>query len=432
MVKLEEHQDLIFNLDFGDEWLEIGKLTGVKIILGVCGSVAIYKAAHLVRELCALGALVRVVMTKSALEFMQPMIFQALSGQEVLYDLFNTSAEHAMGHIELARWADYVIIAPASTNFIAKMAHGIADNLLSTLYMATDAAVIICPAMNQKMWEHPATYSNCALLQERGVLICGPDAGSQACGDNGLGRMVEIETILTTLKLYPVQNSLCGKDFLITAGPTRETIDPVRYLSNYSSGKMGYCLAQAAQIAGANVTLVSGPSSLPPPFGVKFISVNSAKEMLTAVMNHIKPEMVFIGAAAVADYCVNSPETTKIKRQDVDSLRLSLERNPDILSAVVSTNFCKMVIGFAAETQELLVQAKHKLSNKKVDMIIANQVGPNLGFETDSNQVTILTAHRQFNLPLASKISIAGQIIIVIAAALKNNIRSCYEPRNSN
>ena len=282
-------------------WPVLRELNGAKIVLGICGSIAAYKAAYLVRELCALGACVRVVMTQSALAFIQPLTFQALSGEEVRCEILDTQAERAMGHIELARWADYLVIAPASADFIAKMAQGRGDDLLSTLYLASRAPVILCPAMNQNMWAHPATLANCEVLRERGVVFCGPEAGIQACGDTGLGRMVEPEAIVATLRLYPVHQLLKGRELLITAGATREAIDPVRYVSNHSSGKMGYALAQAAQVAGARVTLITGPCSLPVPWGVQSISVNSAQDMLTAVMTHLKPGILFIGAAAVAD-----------------------------------------------------------------------------------------------------------------------------------
>ena len=414
------------------KWPASCGLAGVKIVLGVCGSIAIYKAAYLVRELSALGACVRVVMTEGALAFMQPMTFQALSGEEVRCDLLNEHAERAMGHIELARWADYLLIAPASADFMAKIAHGIADDLLSTLYLATIAPVIICPAMNQNMWAHPATISNCSLLRDRGALICGPESGSQACGDTGLGRMVESETIMATLRLYPLHHVLQGKEFLITAGPTHEAIDPVRYLTNHSSGKMGYALAQAAQIAGARVTLISGPCSLPAPFGVHRILVTSAEEMLTAVMAHLQLNMVFIGTAAVADYRPHAPKTKKMKREDCESLTLVLQKNPDILAAVVARKQAALVVGFAAETHDVLTYAAHKLSAKKIDMIIANQVGDGLGFDTDDNQITILTAKQQIHLALAPKITLAGQIMLVIAQTIIHDVRSYDEPCYSN
>lgn len=416
---------------------QLPDLAGAKIVLGVCGSIAIYKVPYLVRELCALGAQVRVVMTQSALAFMQPLTFQALSGEDVRCDLFDAQAERAMGHIELARWADYLLIAPASADFIAKMTQGRADDLLSTLYLATRAAVIVCPAMNQHMWEHPATAANCALLRERDVLFCGPAEGEQACGDLGMGRMAEPDTIIATLRLYPIRQILCGHDLMITAGPTREALDPVRYLTNHSSGKMGYALAQAAQIAGARVTLISGPCALPIPAGVVYCAVTSAKAMLTTVQAHLKPGMIFIGAAAVADYGVAEPLTEKIKRQSADTMTLSLHKNPDILATVVASQQAALVVGFAAETQDVLRHAAEKLKMKNLDMILANQVGEGLAFDADENQVTVLTPDQQMSLTLAPKIILAGQIIGLISEVLKKKmniipVRSNYEPFYSN
>ncbi|MGV3740624.1 MAG: bifunctional phosphopantothenoylcysteine decarboxylase/phosphopantothenate--cysteine ligase CoaBC [Gammaproteobacteria bacterium] len=393
-------------------------IAGAKIVLGVCGSIAIYKAAYLVRELCALGAQVRVVMTKGALAFMQPMTFQVLSGEEVHCELLDEQAERAMGHIELARWADYLVIAPASADFIAKMAHGMADDLLSTLYLATKAAVIVCPAMNQNMWAHPATTANSTVLRERGVFFCGPAEGEQACGDLGLGRMEEPETIIAALRLYPIRQVLSGQELMITAGPTHEAIDPVRYLTNHSSGKMGYALAQAAQMAGAHVILISGPCTLSVPAGIQYCAVTTAQDMLAAVSTHLKPGMIFIGAAAVADYAVAERKTEKIKRQSSETMSLTLHKNPDILATVVASKQATLVVGFAAETHDVLRYAAEKLEMKQLDMIIANQVGEGLGFDADVNQVTVLTSQQQISLPLAPKIVLAGQIIGLISAIL--------------
>ena len=401
------------------KWSNLQDLAGAHIVLGVCGSIAVYKAVYLVRELCAIGAQVRVVMTKGALAFIQPMTFQALSNADVRCELLDEQAERAMGHIELARWADYILIAPASADFIAKMAHGIADDLLSTLYLASTAAVIVCPAMNQNMWAHPATRQNCSILRERGVLFCGPEEGEQACGDTGLGRMVEPDNIIATLRLYPVQQVLSGREVIITAGPTQEAIDPVRYLSNHSSGKMGYALAQAAQIAGAHVTLISGPCTLPVPTGVQHCAVMSAQEMLAAVTAHLKSGILFIGAAAVADYCITEPKTEKMKRLHAETMTLSLQKNPDILATVVASKQAAWVVGFAAETQDVLFHAAEKLEMKQVDMIIANQVGKGIGFDCDENQVTVLTRDQHIPLALAPKIIIARQIISLIADSLK-------------
>lgn len=288
---------------------------GKKVLLGVCGGVAAYKSAYLIRELTRAGAEVKVVMTQSAQEFVSPLLMQALSGNDVRTNLFDAQAERAMGHIELARWADYLVIAPASANCLAKIAQGIADDLLSTLYLVAEVLVIVCPAMNRSMWAHPATQANCTLLRERGVIFVGPEEGSQACGEQGFGRVSEVEQIISALRLCDVHQLLRGKKVLVTAGPTREPIDPVRYISNYSSGKMGYALAEAAAMAGAQVTLISGPSSLKASAAIKWIRVESAQEMLNAVKKEMPAGGIFIGTAAVADYRVESPESEKIKKK---------------------------------------------------------------------------------------------------------------------
>lgn len=391
-----------------------------KIVLGICGGIAAYKSAHLVRELTSLGAIVRVVMTKSAQQFITPMTMQALSGHEVRCELFDSQAERAMGHIELARWADYLLIAPASANCLAKFAHGLADDLLSTLYLVAETPVLVCPAMNRSMWAHPATQTNCKLLASRGVIIVGPDEGLQACGEQGYGRMSEVDSIITALRLHDVHRLLQGRKVMITAGPTREAIDPVRYISNHSSGKMGYALAAAASMAGADVTLVSGPSALMPHPDVRYHSVDSAQEMLDTVMAHLQPGMVFIGTAAVADYHVQSPAEQKLKKKDNSNLTLHLEANPDILATVAKSGKAAFVVGFAAETNDVLQHAKEKLKTKKADMMIANQVGKGLGFESDTHQVTVLTKHGETELAITHKTRLAGQIIAILAASLQN------------
>ena len=312
-----------------------------KILLGVCGGVAAYKSAYLVRELTRLGADVRVVMTKSAQQFISPLLMQALSGNEVRTDLFDTQAERAMGHIELARWADYLLIAPASANFLAKMAQGIADDLLSTLYLVAEIPVFVCPAMNRSMWAHPATKANCSLLRERGIVFVGPEEGSQACGEEGVGRVSEAEQIVTALRLHDVYQLFSGKKVVITAGPTREPIDPVRYLTNYSSGKMGYALAEAAAMAGAQVTLISGPSMISVSPGIELIKVDSAQSMLDAVVKHMQKSSIFIGAAAVADYKVKSPATEKVKKKDHASLTLELSEKESTISNEACTTGTK-------------------------------------------------------------------------------------------
>lgn len=392
-----------------------------KIVLGICGGIAAYKSAYLVRELTRLGAIVRVVMTASAKEFITPMTLQALSGHEVRCELFDSQAERAMGHIELARWADYLLIAPASANCLAKMAHGLADDLLSTIYLVAETPVIVCPAMNHSMWAHPATQANYQTLLSRGVIIVGPEEGSQACGEYGFGRMSEMENIIAALRLYDVSpNALQGQHVLITAGPTHEIIDPVRYLGNRSSGKMGYALAQAALKAGAEVTLISGPSRLTPPLGVVFHRVETANEMFDAVMQSLLPGMIFIGAAAVADFHVQTPSTQKIKKNDNTTMILHLAMNPDILATVASSGKARFVVGFAAETTNMLEHAKMKLQAKKLDMIVANQVGGGLGFEADDNQVTVLTQSTQLELKSTHKMRISAKIIALIAEKIHN------------
>jgi phosphopantothenoylcysteine decarboxylase/phosphopantothenate--cysteine ligase len=395
--------------------------TNKKILLGVCGGIAAYKSVFLVRELTRLGAEVRVVMTTSAKAFITPMTFQALSGNSVRDSLFDAEAERAMGHIELARWADCLIIAPASANCLAKMAQGIADDLLSTLYLVAEIPVFIAPAMNRSMWAHPATQANIALLQSRAVIMIGPGEGSQACGEYGLGRMAEVDEILTALRLLGIETALKGKKVLITAGPTRESIDPVRYISNCSSGKMGYALAHAAAAAGAQVILISGSTALTISSGITVIPVESASEMHDAVMTHLEPGMIFIGSAAVADYRLTNPYTSKIKKHQTNTLTLDLVKNPDILSLVAASGHASLVVGFAAETESVIENAREKLINKKLDIIIANQVGKGLGFDNDNNQVTVITKREQFDLPLMHKMRLAGQIIAIIASTLQNN-----------
>lgn len=391
-----------------------------KIVVGVSGGIAAYKTAYLVRELTRLGALVRVVMTRSAQQFITPMTMQALSGHDVRSELFDENAERAMGHIELARWADYLVIAPLSANSMAKMAQGLADDLLSTLYLVAETPVIACPAMNRSMWAHPATVANYELLMSRGVIMVGPEEGSQACGEYGLGRMSDVDAIVNALRLCDVSQQLRGHHVLITAGPTRESIDPVRYITNRSSGKMGYALAEAALMAGAKVTLVSGPTSLQAPLGATCCRVNTAQEMHDAVMNHLESGMIFIATAAVADFCIATPELQKIKRRARSTMSLELTATPDCLSAVVASQKAAYTVGFAAETQDVLKHASDKLRDKRVDMIIANQVGEGLGFDVDENQVVVLTKDAQVELPQDHKTRLAGQIIAILAENLQN------------
>lgn len=391
-----------------------------KIVVGVSGGIAAYKAAYLVRELTRLGAIVRVVMTHSAQQFITPMTMQALSGNDVRCDVFDLNAERAMGHIELARWADYLVIAPASANCMAKMAHGIADDLLSTLYLVAETPVICCPAMNRSMWAHPATVFNYSTLVGRGVIIVGPAEGEQACGEYGFGRMSDEQAIINALRLCDVGQLLRGRRLMITAGPTREAIDPVRYISNHSSGKMGYALAEAALMAGAHVTLVSGPTELQAPHGAVCHVVNTAVEMCDAVSRYLEPGMVFIGAAAVADYSIAKPSEQKVKRQGNTQMTLDLVASPDVLSTVVASKKAIYTVGFAAETHDVVQHAHAKLRAKQVNMIIANRVGDGRGFDVDENQVTVLTQDGEMELPLNQKTRLAGQIIAILATKLQN------------
>jgi len=372
--------------------MQMNNLTNKRILLGVTGGIAAYKSAELVRRLREQGAEVRVVMTRGACEFITPLTMQALSGREVHTELLDHVAESGqgggMGHIELARWCDVVLVAPASANFIARLSHGMADDLLSTLCLATTAPVVIAPAMNQQMWMNIATQENIATLGQREIRIAGPAEGEQACGEIGPGRMLEPEQlILETSQLFST-GILADLKIVVTAGPTREAIDPVRYITNHSSGQMGYAVARAAAEAGADVTLVSGPVSIEPPRQVRHISVDTADQMRDAVMSDIITSDIFVAAAAVADYRCADVAEQKIKKKSED-LQLLLQKNPDILAEVASLPQGPFTVGFAAETENLLDNARIKLQNKKLDMIAANQVGEGLGFNTDENELQV-------------------------------------------
>ena len=390
------------------------QLAGKRILLGVTGGIAAYKSAVLLRLLRTHGADVRVVMTQGAREFVTPLTFQALSGKPVHTELLDLEAESAMGHIELARWADLILIAPASANFIARFSNGFADDLLSTLCLATNAPVLLAPAMNQQMWLNSATQENIEKLKARGVGILGPAEGEQACGENGPGRMLEAEEIaLMTARSFET-NILSGSRVLVTAGPTREAIDPVRYISNRSSGKMGYAVATAAIEAGAEVSLVSGPVNLAEPQRVKLTKVTSAMEMHNAVMKQISDIDIFISAAAVADYSLENIAQQKIKKSE-DSFQLQLKKNPDILAAVSALQNAPFSVGFAAETENLENNAQTKLQSKKLDMIAANQVGENQGFDVDTNALTIYWKTGKKHFDLAPKSRLAKNLINLIA-----------------
>lgn len=391
-------------------------LTHKKILLGVTGGIAAYKSADLVRRLCEAGASVRVVMTKSAEHFVAPLTFHALSGAPVLTEDTAESA-YAMDHIALARWCDLILIAPATADCMAKLACGLADNFLSTLCLASEVPLVLAPAMNQGMWKNPATQHNYRILQQRGVHFSGPAVGEQACGEHGLGRMLEPGDIVTQITELFVEKTADHSDtyqgihVLITAGPTREAIDPVRYISNRSSGKMGYALAAAAAQQGARVTLVSGPTALDCPVGVRRIEVITAEEMQAAVMAEVADCTIFIGTAAVSDYRASTLAPQKLKK-NTDTLQLSFTRNPDILSAVTHLKNPPFTVGFAAETENLRENAQGKLDTKKLDMIIANQVSDTEGgFESDQNAVLVLWKEGEQDFPLQPKKQLAKKLL---------------------
>lgn len=366
------------------------QLAEKRILLGVTGGIAAYKSADLVRRLREAGAQVKVVMTPAAQKLVTPLTFHALSGHQVILDWEQSDSEMGMDHIALTRWADLIVIAPATADFMARLAHGFANDVLSTLCLAATIPKVIVPAMNVHMWENPATVANVALLKEQGHFILEPTAGEQACGDVGVGRMLEPLPIVHALLSHFSPQILKGLKVVITAGPTQEPIDPVRYLTNHSSGKMGYSLAQVAALLGARVVLISGPVHLSCPWGVNLIHVLTCQQMYDEVMHEISDAQVFIAAAAVSDYRLLQPSIQKIKKTE-SNLKLELEKTPDILSAVSALNTNTYVVGFAAETENLLSNARQKLQRKKVDMMIANDVShQDIGFGSEDNAVTAL------------------------------------------
>lgn len=406
-------------------------LTNKRVLLGVTGSIAAYKAADLIRRLREGGAEVRVVMTDGAKAFVTPLTFQALSGLPVHENLLDKEAEAAMGHIELARWADVILVAPASANSIAGLAQGRADELLYAVCLAADVPLAIAPAMNKNMWADQATQENVRLLAQRGVLFIGPDSGEQACGDIGEGRMIGSEAIISRLTDLFTSGSLSGLTVMVTAGPTREALDPVRYLSNHSSGKMGYAIAEAAVEAGAKVILVSGPVSLDTPDRVTRINVDSAADMEAAVKEHITAADIFVASAAVADYRPVTVQQDKIKKKE-DRLTIELEKNTDIL-AMVKADFAEtFCVGFAAETQDLETYARAKLQHKNIEMIAANLVGSAAKktagtFNSDTNELNVYWQGGELKLELGSKTKLARQLISLIAQRF-----SLYEVNNQN
>ncbi len=394
----------------------MSSLSQKRVIVGVTGGIAAYKSPDLVRRLRDAGATVRVVMTANAEQFITPLTLQAVSDQPVhRSNLLDADAESAMSHIELARWADAVLIAPASADFIARIAHGLANDLLSTLCLATEASIAIAPAMNQHMWQHAATQDNVALLVNRGVAVFEPASGSQACGEVGPGRMPEPAELVESLSALYATGALAGTKVVITAGPTHEAIDPVRNITNRSSGKMGYAVAQAAAETGADVVLISGPTHLPCPDGVHVVPVTSALEMHQAVMAEVDDTDVFIGVAAVADYRPAEFHKQKIKKGS-DQLTIKLVKNPDILAAVAALDDPPYTVGFAAETHNVEAHAREKLMRKGVDMIAANRVGDvDVGLESDENELIILDRTDTKSLPRMFKQQLARNLIEEIA-----------------
>ena len=398
--------------------------TPQRILLGITGGIAAYKSPDLVRRLTERGAEVQVVMTAAAQKFVSPLAFQAVSGRPTRTDLWDEMAEAAMGHIELARWAQLVLVAPGSANFIARLAQGFADDLLSTLCLATDAPIAVAPAMNHLMWANAATQANIATLRARGIAIYGPGEGDQACGEFGPGRMLEpLDLAERAIALISMPRVLEGLHVVITAGPTREPIDPVRFISNRSSGKMGFAVAQAAYFAGARVTLISGPVSIDTPPGVQRIDVESAEQMYAATHRELPSTDIFISAAAVADYRPPAPLAQKLKKTG-DTLQLDLVKAPDIIASVAASPRRPFVVGFAAETERVEQHAREKLVKKSLDMIAANEVGEGLAFDCDENALLVLWPGGSRTLERASKLQVARGLVELIAERYRQRTES--------
>lgn len=396
----------------------MNRLTNKRVLLGVTGGIAAYKSAELIRRLQDEGADVRVIMTQGAREFITPLTLQALSGHPVHQELLDAETESVMGHIELARWADMLLVAPATADFMARLVAGRGDDLLTAVCLAADSPVAIAPAMNQAMWGKASTQQNIQNLRAADILIMEPDEGIQACGETGVGRLMDVPDIVGAACGVFQTGALQGRHVIITAGPTREAIDPVRFISNHSSGKQGYALAEAAVEAGASVTLVSGPTSLSPPERVSCIQVESAREMLAAVLAHISDTDIFIGVAAVADYRPAAVAEQKMKKQDEAGMTLQLVQNPDILKTVAQQENRPFTVGFAAETEKLVEHATAKLHRKQLDMIIANNVAnSDIGFNADDNETVIITTSATVTLEKMSKASLARHLIQAIATA---------------
>ena len=397
-------------------------LVNKNILLGVSGGIAAYKSAEIVRHLRKVGASVRVVMTKSAEEFITPLTLQALSGNRVSTELLDVEAEAAMGHIELAKWADGILIAPATANTLARLSNGRGDDLLSTITLAFDGPISLAPAMNQAMWGDERTQDNIRRLESQNFQICGPGSGEQACGDVGMGRMLEPLEILDLFSYSFNEGKMAGKSILITAGPTQEPIDPVRFITNRSSGKMGYSLAQSAIDYGAKVTLISGPVNLEPPSNCNFISIKTADEMFEAVMHHVNDKDVYIGTAAVSDYKPAKMQNNKIKKDGSNSsITLELEENKDILKSVSALKHRPFVVGFAAETNDVIENAEKKLSSKDLDLIVANDVSKKeIGFDSEENEVTLVTSADNYLIERQSKKKVSNKIIEFISERIND------------
>lgn len=391
------------------------------ILLCVTGGIAAYKSAEIIRLFKKDGAEVRVIMTESAKEFITPLTLQAVSGNEIHDSLLDVKAESAMGHIELAKWADIILIAPCTAESLAKITHGRADDLMGSVILASKAPTFIAPAMNTTMWLDKSTQENFQTLVSRGINFIGPDEGEQACGDVGPGRLVEPEKIIELIKSDLHKGPLSGKTITITAGPTREQIDPVRYISNNSSGKMGYALADAARLQGANVNLVSGPVSLTANKGINLFKINSADEMLNKVFECMESSDIFISCAAVADFKPTNYSSTKIKKEDSENLEINLQKNHDILSEVSKRHSSAYIVGFAAETSNVNDNANKKLNSKNLNMIISNDVSDkSIGFDSDDNEVHVITKNETIFLKKNKKIKIAREILNIIALNTKS------------
>ncbi len=396
----------------------MSELEGRRVLLGVTGSIAAYKSPDIVRRLKDQGAEVRVVLTASAEKLVSPTVFQAVSGETVRGDIWDEQAEAAMGHIELAKWADHILIAPATANVIAQLAAGSAENLLTTICLASEAPVTLAPSMNQAMWRDPATQANCDKLRKRNMAFAGPDDGAQACGDVGPGRMSEPSRIVNQLLRGNACGPLEGLRVLISAGPTREAIDPVRFISNRSSGKMGFALARSIADAGASVTLVAGPVNLPTPPGIERINVETTQQMLDAALPLAESVDMYIGAAAISDYRPREAAVHKIKKK-ADTFVLEMVKSPDLLATIAALEDGPFTVGFAAETQKLEEHAASKLERKQLDMIIANLVGEKLCFDADENEVVVLWNGGRHPLAKSSKQDLSRQLVDVIAARYK-------------